>query len=326
MKAGALGAGVLVALAGQWSAERETPPFVRDWARFPAVVDRTTTEQIVALGDVHGAYGRLVPLLERAGLLRSEPGGPEKQVWTGGRRLLVCTGDVINKGRRSIEVLELLMSLQAQAGAAGGEVIVTLGNHEAEFLGSAASGKGKEFHEELRTHGVDPREVVAGRHRYGEWLLNRPIAARVNGWFFAHAGNARGATLDEIAERFRRAVDDGRWRSRLLAGPDSLLEAEKWWRDGKAVERSLRALGVRHIVFGHDPGAAREKGRIDVRDRGRLFVVDVGMSPEVDYSEGAVLLIDREGHEDVATSLEASGRRRPLWRGAGGAEAAAPSG
>jgi hypothetical protein len=65
-----------------------------------------------------------------------------------------------------------------------------------------------------------------------------------------------------------------------------------------------------HQLFGHDPGAARDRGRIDVRDHGRLFVIDVGMSPAIDYSEGAVLLIDRVADEEVATSLDAAGARR----------------
>jgi hypothetical protein len=301
------------------------PAYARDWSRFPAVVLRETGEEVVALGDVHGGYDRLAALLARGGLLRAQPGGPEKQAWTGGRRMLVCTGDLINKGSQSIEALELMMSLQKQAAAGGGEVIVTFGNHEAEFLANPNKKKQTEFRDELSARGIEATEVIEGDDAYGEWILNLPIAAKVNGWFFAHAGNTGGATLDEIAKSFRDVVGRGDWRSPFLIGDDSLLESEKWWEHGKALAADLQAVDAAHIVFGHDPGAAHEKGTIDVRHHGEVFIIDVGMSPAIDYSQGALLLIDRKGGEDVATSLDASGARKELWRGARVSSPSSPS-
>jgi len=293
----------------------EAPAFARDWARFPAVAVRTTGEEVVALGDVHGGCDRLVSLLSVGGLLRTQPGGPEKQAWAGGKRMLVCTGDLINKGSQSIEAVELMMSLQKQAPAAGGEVIVTFGNHEAEFLANPDKKKQTEFRDELQSRGIEAIEVIQGNDRYGEWMLNLPIAAKVNGWFFSHAGNTAGLTVDAIAKSFQGVVDRGDWRAPFLIGNDSILESQKWWQDGPAVDRDLQALGASHIVFGHDPGAAREKGTIETRARGRAVIIDVGMSPAIDYSKGALLLIDRKGGEDVATSLDASGARKVLWHG-----------
>ncbi|HEY2944584.1 MAG TPA: metallophosphoesterase [Vicinamibacteria bacterium] len=293
----------------------EAPAYARDWSRFPAVAVRSTSEEVVALGDVHGGYDRLVALLAQGGLLRAQAGGPDKQTWSGGRRLLVCTGDLINKGDKSIEALELMMSLQKQAAAAGGEVIVTFGNHEAEFLANPNKKKQTEFRDELQGRGIDASEVIEGEDGYGEWMLNLPIAAKVNQWFFAHAGNTGGASLDDLGRRFREVVDRGDWRSPFLIGDDSILESQKWWQEGPAVDRDLQAVNASHIVFGHDPGAAREKGTIEARAHGRVFVIDVGMSPAIDYSKGALLLIDRKGGEEVATSLDASGERKELWRG-----------
>ncbi|HEY3120240.1 MAG TPA: metallophosphoesterase, partial [Vicinamibacteria bacterium] len=201
----------------------EAPAFARDWARFPPVAIRATGEEVVALGDVHGGYERLVSLLSVGGLLRAQPGGPEKQGWAGGKRMLVCTGDLINKGSQSIESVELMMSLQKQAPAAGGEVIVTFGNHEAEFLAKPDKKKAAEFRDELEARGIDPMEVVRGEDDYGEWLLNLPVAAKVNGWFFSHAGNSGGKTLDQIATSFRSVEDRGDWRAPFMIGDDSLL-------------------------------------------------------------------------------------------------------
>ena len=194
-------------------------------------------------------------------------------------------------------------------------MIVTLGNHEAEFL--ARPGKKKkaeEFERELRQRGIDLDDVAEGRNEYGRFLRGLPMAARLNSWFFAHGGSTSGMSLTEIADRFRAVVDSGRWKDPFLIGESSLLEARKWWKDD-VEKRDLAALPASHIVFGHDPGAFREKGTIQARDKGRLFLIDVGMTPEFDYSKGALLLIDRKDGQDVATSIDASGARREVWRG-----------
>jgi hypothetical protein len=286
----------------------------RDWNRFPAVVDKSTNEEIVALGDVHGAYDRLLPLLQVGGIARADPKAKGGYAWAGGKRTLVSVGDLIDKGPQSLEVLDLMMNLQSGARAAGGDVIVTLGNHEAEFL--ARPGKKKkaeEFERELSERHIDLHDVAEGRNAYGRFFLGLPVAARVNGWFFCHAGSTSGMSLTQIGDHFRAVVDSGRWKNPFLIGDDSLLEARKWWK-GDADDKDLAALPAAHIVFGHDPGAFRDKGTIQTKN-GRLFLIDVGMTPEFDYSKGALMLIDRKDGLDVATSLDASGARREVWRG-----------
>jgi hypothetical protein len=139
------------------------------------------------------------------------------------------------------------------------------------------------------------------------------MAARVNSWFFAHAGSTSGMSLAQIGDHFRAVVDSGKWKNPFLIGDDSLLEARKWWK-GDTDDKDLAALPAAHIVFGHDPGAFKDKGTIQTKG-GRLFLIDVGMTPDFDYSKGALLLIDRKDGQDVATSLDASGARKEVWRG-----------
>jgi hypothetical protein len=286
----------------------------RDWTQFPAVVDRTTSEEIVALGDVHGAYDRVLHLLQVGGIARADAKAKGGYAWAGGKRTLVSVGDLIDKGPQSLEVLDLMMSLQRGARAAGGDVIVTLGNHEAEFL--ARPGKKKkaeEFEKELAERGIDLQDVAAGRNDYGRFMRSLPMAARVNSWFFAHGGSTSGMSLQQIGDHFRAVVDSGKWKNPFLIGDDSLLEARKWWK-ADTDDKDLAALPAAHIVFGHDPGAFRDKGTIQTKG-GRLFLIDVGMTPEFDYSKGALLLIDRKNGQDVATSMDASGVRKEVWRG-----------
>ena len=233
--------------------------------------------------------------------------------------MLVSVGDLIDKGDHSIEVLDLMMMLETQAPSSGGEVIVTLGNHEAEFLANPENKKAREFVTELRSKGIDPDTLPKGEKPYGDWMMNRPLAARINDWFFAHAGNTSGKTLKELAEKFRQHVDQGDWGSHFLIGNDSLLEAEKWWtqngQSASLVDEYLKALNAKHIVFGHDPGAFHNKGEIGQEQDGRIFLIDIGMSPAIDYSKGALLMINTTGSEVVATSFDADGRRKEVWRG-----------
>ncbi len=83
-----------------------------------------TDQRVIGIGDIHGAYDELTALLQEAQLT------DDQQRWSGGRTILVQTGDIIDRGANIRGVLDLLMSLEPQADAAGGKVIALLGNHE----------------------------------------------------------------------------------------------------------------------------------------------------------------------------------------------------
>jgi hypothetical protein len=84
--------------------------------------------RVVAVGDVHGSFEGLTAILEEAELI------DEHHRWIGGTSILVQTGDLLDRGVHLQEVMDLLMSLQAEAPTAGGQVVVLLGNHEAMNL------------------------------------------------------------------------------------------------------------------------------------------------------------------------------------------------
>lgn len=101
--------------------------------REPASAPPTTrlearTEPLVAVGDVHGAYPALVSILEEAGLI------DEDRRWSGGTTTFVQLGDFLDRGADTRAVMDLLMSLQSEAEAAGGRVVVLMGNHEVMHL------------------------------------------------------------------------------------------------------------------------------------------------------------------------------------------------
>jgi 3',5'-cyclic AMP phosphodiesterase CpdA len=84
--------------------------------------------RIVAIGDIHGDYQRLVELLRTAALI--DP----RNAWTGGATHLVLTGDFVDRGDHSAQVLDLLMDLEPQARRAGGRLHALIGNHQAMDL------------------------------------------------------------------------------------------------------------------------------------------------------------------------------------------------
>lgn len=89
-----------------------------------AALADTADNRIVAFGDVHGGASELQALLRALSLI------DEAGDWSGGRTRLVSLGDLLDRGPDSRAVMDLLMKLESQAAAAGGELHLVLGNHE----------------------------------------------------------------------------------------------------------------------------------------------------------------------------------------------------
>jgi hypothetical protein len=80
--------------------------------------------RIVAIGDVHGDVDALVSILRKAEVI------DDQNKWIGGITIIVQLGDVLDRGLKGREVMDLYMSLETQAVARGGRVEFVLGNHE----------------------------------------------------------------------------------------------------------------------------------------------------------------------------------------------------
>ncbi len=128
----------------------------------------TGAERVVAIGDVHGAYPEFLAVLRMAGLV------DEKGHWTGGRTHLVQTGDILDRGSGTKQVMDLLMKLEGQAKKAGGRVHALLGNHEAmNLLGDLRYVSREEYKafEELRSR--ETRELFYESRRDAARLAAR---------------------------------------------------------------------------------------------------------------------------------------------------------
>jgi Calcineurin-like phosphoesterase len=322
-----LGTGSQVAFAQTAAAQNKIG---RDWGKYPAIVQIDTSEDIFAIGDVHGDYDRLMKLLQTAGIIERDTGA-----WIGGRAVLVFTGDLIDKGPHSLKVVQLVESLQTAAAAKGGRVVVLMGNHEAEFLADPAEKKVRDFAQDLRGAGIAPSDVSACRGEVGQFLCSLPFGARVDDWFFSHGGNTGGRTMAQLTADFEAGVGKDGFGSRQLVGENSMLEARlgqegphgKSWFDAEAPQRSTdqllgryaAALGVNHLVQGHqhkkvlfDDGQQRNAGQM-FQWHGLMFLIDVGMSEGVGDSQGAVLHIE-SGNREKAVAIGADGTQTSLWK------------
>jgi Calcineurin-like phosphoesterase len=93
------------------------------WAR-PKKTPAEPSEALVAIGDVHGDFDDFVGILQHIGLI------DKTNHWIGGKTTFVQTGDLLDRGPKPREVMDLMMALEKEAGQAGGRVVSLLGNHE----------------------------------------------------------------------------------------------------------------------------------------------------------------------------------------------------
>jgi hypothetical protein len=193
-------------------------------ADFPC--DVRTTERIVAVGDVHGAYDRFVAILRAANVIDT------RDRWIGNKTILVQVGDIVDRGPDSRKAIDLIRKLERDAQRAGGRVYALLGNHEfsrlvddwryvsmGEFeafkngdsndlreraitLFSAEAEKqakaaGKPFDADAYRQNflkqiplgyLEMRQAFGPMGDYGKWVRARPAVARINSILFMHGG------------------------------------------------------------------------------------------------------------------------------------------
>lgn len=177
-------------------------------------------DRVVAISDIHGAYGAMVEALQRAQVIDDELS------WVARDAHLVIVGDTLDRGPDSRSAMDLLMQLEAEAAAVGGKVHVLNGNHEvmnlvgdlryvssAEYAAFAdeelleererwfaaysqrrASGdKSPEALRAIFNQRYPPgffahRRAFSSNGKYGNWLLSKPVVVVINQTAFVHGG------------------------------------------------------------------------------------------------------------------------------------------
>ena len=118
---------------------------------------------ILLVGDIQGCDAALAQLLAQAGFSPS-------------RDRLVVLGDLVNRGPRSLAVLQRVQAL-------GDAARCVLGNHDLHLLAAA--------HGLRKPHADDTlNEILQHPQRdvWLEWLRHQPLALLESGWLCVHAG------------------------------------------------------------------------------------------------------------------------------------------
>jgi hypothetical protein len=235
----------LILLATARSAFPQTPP---DAAQETYPDTFKDVRRIVAIGDVHGDYDRLLELLRTAAVVDA------KGAWTGGATHLVLAGDMVDRGDHSAQVLDLLMDLEPKARKAGGRVHALIGNHEAmdlygdlryvtkdDYLGYQARNSKdlrerqmraawddlkqtfkhdgnpppdeaqwrKTFEDEHPLGWVEQRMAFQPDGKYGKWLRQQNAIVKIDDAIFLHGG------ISEKYAALTRPEINGRVRAEL---------------------------------------------------------------------------------------------------------------
>ena len=269
-------------------------------------------DRIVAIGDVHGAFGTFVANLKATGLV------DDGLDWIGGKTHLVQTGDVLDRGPHSRKVLDLLVKLEPQAEAAGGKVHALIGNHEffnaVGALGYVSDAEAKAF-DGVRDHALRrfrdvknvPRGLLALREaysaegEYGRWLRRNNAVVRIGDLLFVHGGvtpEVVGLGLAEINRRVRADLDREDWPESFSLRDEGPLMSRRFSDQISAssvvgvrdeLRTVLAALGVRTMVMAHTV----TYGLIEPRFDGAAILIDTGMFENYVGGHQAALVIEK---------------------------------
>lgn len=218
------------------------------------------------MGDIHGHYEDMTRILRTAGLIDGDCR------WTGADATLCFLGDYVDRGPDGIGVIDLVMRLQHEAPAAGGQVIGLLGNHEVMLLGAyrfgsrASHGQAGNFFEDWIQMGGVIHDLDRLTADHVDWLLNLPAMARVDQYLLIHADSRLYIRYGDQVETVNRVI------GRILAS-DETLRYERLMdeftermvftnrslfgislRNGEnAAVQFLATFGGERIVHGHTP-------------------------------------------------------------------------
>ncbi|GAB4346548.1 MAG: symmetrical bis(5'-nucleosyl)-tetraphosphatase [Gammaproteobacteria bacterium] len=207
---------------------------------------------VYAVGDIQGCYDELRHLLDQ---IRFDPG--KDRLW--------FTGDLVNRGHKSLEVLRFVRRL-------GKSAVAVLGNHDLHLLATASGTqpqrKKDTFHDILQANDRD--ELLT-------WLRHRPLLHRDErlNWTMVHAGLPPQwdiETAQRCAGELEAVLRGDEYRdffSRMYGdGPARWVESLKGWKRLRFITNSLTRLRY-----------CDAKGRLALDAKGRPGTQGKGFMP-----------------------------------------------
>jgi len=170
-------------------------------------------QRVVAIGDVHGDLPDFIAILQQVGLIN------ESHQWSGDTTVLVQVGDMVDRGPKSRECLDLLMDLERQAPQQNGKVVPLLGNHEVMTMMGDLRYASVEDYQGFAT----PQSEKVREQAYREYLE----------FLSAHGNHATDAASPGVREKWMTEHPLGFFERRDAFGPQGLYG--RWLRQHDAV-------------------------------------------------------------------------------------------
>lgn len=213
------------------------------------------------VGDVHGYADRLADRLREAGLIN------DAGFWSGGQAALWFLGDFFDRGPDGIGALDLVMRLQREARAAGGQVSAVLGNHDITLLAAwrfgdkpiSAVGK-RSFVSDWKRNGGQDSDLERFTSAHADWLMDLPAMAHVDDRLLVHA-DARlyceyGDTVEAVNAAFAGVLasdDRDAWDRLLSQFSEHRGFMGMFGQGARRAAAFLHTFGGQQIVHGHTP-------------------------------------------------------------------------
>ena len=177
------------------------------------------SRRTIVVGDIHGCYDELVALLEKAQLGKNDR--------------VVSVGDLITKGPKNREVLEIFMR--------DPRFSTVIGNHDLQ-LRRRWSGEAVELKPAQKEA---KRELKSERDAYNSFLNRLPFMIDLGTHLVVHAG------LRPNVELYSQTTDD-LTKIRTLGGNRESEEGTPWYHVYN---------GEKTVLFGHWPAPEPRRGK-----------------------------------------------------------------
>ncbi|RKP06045.1 Metallo-dependent phosphatase-like protein [Thamnocephalis sphaerospora] len=251
--------------------------------------------RIVAVGDLHGDLESALSVLRMAHVIDSDG------KWAGGSNtVLVQTGNVIDHGPDTKELLMLFPRLVQEANRAGGRVIQLLGESEVMNMGG-----------DLRYVKERPDAFLSPESRattfsstgyLGSRLSNLPTVHRIGTTVFVHGGIQlkRANTNIQATNKLAKSELDAYVRQPtltanypMLLGNDGLLRySSHSMHPGRlacdSLKRTLYAMGATRMVVGR---VLQNDGKITPQCGGLLVAINTGISRYIRGKQAALEIL-----------------------------------
>ena len=264
---------------------------------------------VAALSDFHGKYDLMIELLTNNKII------DKNKNWAFGKGHFVITGDIFDRGDKVTEILWFLYDLEQQAQKAGGNIHLTLGNHEVMILNGDLRYLHPKYVEMAKQLNMPFEHLFSQNSIIGNWLRSKPVLVTVNNMLFAHGGfhpslateqrslveintvfkdSLIKAELEQPREgwaKFLHTTNGPIWYRGYFAADGDKASRAKGSRSkdngatSAEIDLLLKHFDVKNLIVGHT-----SQKQIESRYQGRVIAIDSSIK-EGNYGE--ILFIEQ---------------------------------